>query len=87
MAARPRRLDGARITALKKATDNENEILWRYLQKYKPYAVNLTLTEERLNYMQGLNVELGVQKRALPFSQVADMSVAQEALKMLGGEA
>ena len=56
------------------------------MQKYKPYAVNLTLTEERLNYMQGLNVELGVQKKVMPFSQVADMSVAQEALKMLGGE-
>jgi len=76
----------ARIAALKKTSDNENEILWRYLQKYKPYAANLTLTEERLNYMQGLNVELGVQKKVLPFSQVADMSVAQEALKMLGGE-
>jgi len=76
----------ARSAALKKTSDNENEILWRYLQNYKPYAVNLALTEERLNYMQGLNVELGVQKKVLPFMQVADMSIAREALKMIGGD-
>lgn len=76
----------ARSAALKKTSDNENEILWRYLQNYKPYAVNLALTEERLNYMQGLNVELGVQKKVLPFSQVADMSIAREALKLIGGD-
>ena len=76
----------ARSAALKKTSDNENEILWRYLQNYKPYAVNLALTEERLNYMQGLNVELGVQKKVLPFTQVADMSIAREALKMIGGD-
>ena len=75
-----------RSAALKKTSDNENEILWRYLQNYKPYAVNLALTEERLNYMQGLNVELGVQKKVLPFMQVADMSIAREALKMIGGD-
>ena len=76
----------ARSAALKKTSENENEILWRYLQKYKPYAANLALAEERLNYMQGLNVELGVQKKVLPFTQVADMSIAREALKMIGGD-
>ena len=34
--------------------------------------------------MQNLNVEFGIQKKILPFNEVADMSLAKEALKLLG---
>ena len=33
--------------------------------------------------MQELNVQMGVQKAILPNSDVADMSLAQEALKLM----
>lgn len=77
----------ARIAALKTTSPEENESMWRYVQTYKPYAVNLALSEERLRYVQELNVELGVQKKVLPFAQVADMSIARDAVKLLGGDA
>ena len=56
---------------------------WNYVQTYKPYAVNLTLTPERLTYMQQLNVQFGIQSKLLPFEQVADMSLARDAVELL----
>lgn len=57
---------------------------WTFYQKYKPFAVDLVLSEERLTYMQNLNLSFKVQSKVLPFSQVADMSLAQDAIKLLG---
>jgi len=34
----------------------------------------------------GPQCRAGVQKKVLPFSQVADLSVAHEALKIIGGQ-
>lgn len=59
------------------------ESQWNYVQKYKPYDVDLVLSKERLVYMQQLNVDFGMQKKVLPFSEVADMSLAKDAIKML----
>jgi hypothetical protein len=42
------------------------------------------LDQARTDYVQNLNVKLGVQNTVLPFAKVADMSLAQEALKLLG---
>lgn len=42
------------------------------------------LTGERVRFMQDLNVSLGVQKRVLPYEQVCDMSLARDAVKLLG---
>ena len=73
----------ARAAVLKKSA-NEGEAEWNFIQKYKPYALDLMLSEERIRYMQELNVELGLQKKVLPYNQVVDMSLAQEAVKLLG---
>ena len=35
--------------------------------------------------MQELNKSLGVQKEILPINRVADMSLARDALKLIGG--
>ena len=59
------------------------EDLWTWFQQYKAYDAALVLTPERVAYMQQLNVALGVQKAVLPFEQVADMSIARDALKLL----
>ena len=75
----------ARAIVLKSSTEEEAEAQWAYLQKHKPYAANLVLSEERIAYMQKLNVQLGVQKAVLPYEQVYDISLAKEAIAMIGG--
>jgi ABC-type nitrate/sulfonate/bicarbonate transport system substrate-binding protein len=57
--------------------------MWKYLQTRKPYAEDLVLSEKRVNYMQKLNIELGVQKRSIPYDRLIDTSVAREAIKLL----
>lgn len=53
---------------------------WNFIQDSRPYAVDLVVSEERIEYLQDLNLSLGIQKRRLPYSQVADMSLAREAV-------
>ena len=57
---------------------------WKFCQQYRPFAVDLALSEARIDYMQRLNVSVGVQQDVLPFDQVADMSLARDALKLIG---
>ena len=73
----------ARRSVFPDAPARDNEAQWRYIEAYKPFAVNLTLSPERLRYMQEVNIGFGVQRRVLPFSRVADMSLADEALKLI----
>jgi ABC-type nitrate/sulfonate/bicarbonate transport system substrate-binding protein len=73
----------ARHTVFPLASASDHEAQWNYIQTYKPFAVDLVLTPERLRYMQALNVSFKVQKDILPFERVADMSLATDALKLL----
>jgi ABC-type nitrate/sulfonate/bicarbonate transport system substrate-binding protein len=75
----------ARAEVAKSTTAEDNESTWDYIQTYKPYGVNLVISEERINYMQQLNVDFGVQKSILPYDRVTDMSIARDALKLIGG--
>jgi ABC-type nitrate/sulfonate/bicarbonate transport system substrate-binding protein len=71
-------------TSLGSAFSEEEAIAYcEFFQPAGRLATNLVLSEEQINYIQNLNVELGVQKTVLPFSKVADMSLAQDALKLL----
>jgi NitT/TauT family transport system substrate-binding protein len=73
----------ARGDVLKSATREESESQWNWVQKYKPFAVDLVLGEERMAYMQRLNVQLGIQKSVLPYAQVCDPSLAKEAIALI----
>jgi ABC-type nitrate/sulfonate/bicarbonate transport system substrate-binding protein len=73
----------ARRSVFPMAPQSDHEAEWNYIQTYKPFAVDLTLTPDRLRYMQDLNVSFQVQKSILPFERVADMSLAADALKLL----
>src|SRR5207245_1356753 len=57
---------------------------WQFIQDVKPYAVNLTIPDESITFLQKLNQQTGVQQKLIPNSEVADMSLAMEALKLLG---
>jgi ABC-type nitrate/sulfonate/bicarbonate transport system substrate-binding protein len=76
----------ARVAIFPKAPMSDHQALWNYIQTYKPFAVNLALSPERLHYMQMLNVGFKVQKEILPFERVADMSLAADAVKLLEGK-
>jgi NitT/TauT family transport system substrate-binding protein len=71
-------------TATGKNDRHEAEAQWQFYRDHNPFAVDLVLSEERVRYMQDLNVSLGVQKSVLPFEQVCDMSLARDAVKLLG---
>ena len=73
----------ARRTVFANAPMSDHQALWDYIQTYKPFAVNLALSPERLRYMQMLNVGFKVQKQILPFERVADMSLAADAVKLM----
>lgn len=62
----------------------EGDFQWRFVQKNKPYSEDMILNEQRINYMQRLNIDTGIQRTMLPYAQVADMSLAKEAQKLAG---
>jgi ABC-type nitrate/sulfonate/bicarbonate transport system substrate-binding protein len=74
----------ARRAVFPRAPEGDHEALWNYVQTTKPFAVDLALSPERLRYIQELNVGFKVQRGILPFDRVADMSLAADALKLLG---
>lgn len=82
-AARSPFLEACR-SVLPNVPESDLEAQWSYIQEYKPFAGDLMLSPERLHYMQAVNVSFGVQSAILPFNQVADMSLAADALKLLG---
>ena len=56
---------------------------WSYIQTYRPFAVDLVLSPERLRYVQELNLRFRTQKAVMPFERIADMSLARDALKLV----
>ena len=73
----------ARKVVLPNATAEDNESQWSQIATYKPFATDLVVNEDRINYMQQLNVDLGVQSKLMPYDQVADMSIAKAAIALL----
>lgn len=75
----------ARRSVFPSASAADHAAEWNYIQTYKPFAVDLVLSPERLLYMQQLNIGFGLQKTLLPPEQVADMTLARDALASLAG--
>jgi ABC-type nitrate/sulfonate/bicarbonate transport system substrate-binding protein len=57
---------------------------WQFVQDNKPYALDLRISPERVEYMQRLNVDVGAQRNILPYEQVTDMSLAADAVRLMG---
>jgi ABC-type nitrate/sulfonate/bicarbonate transport system substrate-binding protein len=73
----------ARAAALNKNEPDQALAQWNFFQKHASFATDLILSPQRVKYMQDLNLSLGVQKGFLPYEQVVDMSLAQDAAKLL----
>ncbi|RWR28042.1 ABC transporter substrate-binding protein [Sinirhodobacter populi] len=57
------------------------ESQWDLLHRVKPFDLNLDAG--KVDYMQDLNLEFGIQKKKLPVDQVVDFSISADALKLL----
>jgi len=73
----------ARAAALGKDEPAEALAQWSFFPKHKSFAVDLVLSEERVRYMQKLNISLGVQKALLPYERITDMPLARDALTLI----
>jgi ABC-type nitrate/sulfonate/bicarbonate transport system substrate-binding protein len=75
------------VNNYKTATGDKDDVQalsqWTFIQKAKPYATDIALSEEQLRYMQELNVQMSIQPSVVPFDKVADMSLAKDALKLI----
>jgi hypothetical protein len=69
--------------AITNASETEADFLFDFVSAPGHLATGLVLSPQQINYVQALNVELGVQKAVLPFDKCADMSLAEEALKLV----
>lgn len=62
-----------------KASDGDAQ--WRFMNQYKPF--DLLIPESRIDYLQKLNMEAGIQNRLLKTEEIADFSLARDAQKMI----
>jgi ABC-type nitrate/sulfonate/bicarbonate transport system substrate-binding protein len=80
--------ESAYLDARRRAAPDDNRAdgaaVWSFIQHQHPYAVEPGLSPGRVAYMQQLNVRLGLQSKALPFDQVADMAPATIARRLIG---
>ena len=74
----------ARRRATGEAGSAEGEAVWDFIQTVQPYALRPGLTAARTQWLQELNVAVGLQTRVLPFDQVADEGPARAAQRLLG---
>jgi len=72
----------AAAKALNKSDPDGARDQWNFYRQYQPLAANLELNASGMGYMQDLNVTTGSQKAVVPFAQLADLTLAQDALKM-----
>lgn len=73
----------AQTAALGRADPAAAEWQWRFFRETQVYASDLTLSPERVQWMQDLNYSLEVQRKILPYESVVDPSVARDALALL----
>jgi ABC-type nitrate/sulfonate/bicarbonate transport system substrate-binding protein len=66
------------------AVPTQPDPLWKLYQSEKPFPARIALSPDRIAYVQELNVTMGLQRRVLPYDQVADTSIAREALRLIG---
>lgn len=64
----------------------ESRAQWAFYQRYRPFAEDLLLPPAQLDYLQHLNVTMNLQHRRMRFDEVADMSLARDALRLIDAE-
>lgn len=71
-------------TALSKDDPESAKAQWIFWRQIQPFAADLLLKADQVKFMQDLNMATGTQRAVMPFEKLADMSMARDALKLLG---
>lgn len=74
----------ASAAALGKADPESARTQWQFYRQIQPFAADLVLAEDRVRFMQNLNVLTGAQKQIQPYARVTDMSLARDAVRLIG---
>jgi ABC-type nitrate/sulfonate/bicarbonate transport system substrate-binding protein len=74
----------AHRTVFPNVPEREHLAEWNFLLTARPFSTDLMLSPERVRYMQQINLDFHIQKQMLPFERVVDLSLAQDAIKLLG---
>ena len=73
----------SRALALGRFEPEETRTQWDFYQSRKPFAADLILSDERIRYLQEINVRMGLQKGMLSTDAILDNSLAAEAIARL----
>lgn len=73
----------ASAAALGKNDPENARAQWQFYRDIQPFAADLVLGEDRIRYMQELNITTETQKSMVPYDEVTDMSLARDAVKLL----
>jgi len=76
----------ARAEVLKSSPSQEGESQWSYLQQHKPFTTDLLLSEERLAYMQRLNVQLGTSRALADVQALRGILNSRDGLSLIGAQ-
>ncbi|WP_027211066.1 ABC transporter substrate-binding protein [Burkholderia sp. WSM2232] len=60
------------------------QAIWHFNETQRPYSKDLSLTNADIGYLQDMYISAGSLKRKQPFEEVADMSAAKAAAKLVG---
>ena len=74
----------ARKHAQKKFDKASAQAIWDFNETQRPYSKDLSLTSDDIGYLQDMYIGLGTLHRKQSFAEVADMSAAHAAAKLLG---
>jgi NitT/TauT family transport system substrate-binding protein len=74
----------ARRHAQKKFDRASAQAIWNFNETQRPYSADLSLTRDDIGYLQDMYIGLGSLDRKQAFDNVADMSAAHAAAKLIG---
>ncbi|CAG9259240.1 ABC transporter substrate-binding protein [Paraburkholderia caribensis] len=74
----------ARKQAQKKFDKASAQAIWDFNETQRPYSKDLSLTSDDIAYLQDMFIGVGSLKQKQPFTDVADMSAANAAAKLIG---
>lgn len=72
----------ARTTALQGDQTVQATNQWKLLQQSQMMPADLVLPPDRIEWMQELNLSLGIQQTKIPYKQITDPTIAEDAIKL-----
>lgn len=73
----------ASTTALGNNSTSIARAQWQFYRDIQPFTSDLLLSEERIRYMQELNIKTETQRAMVPYHEITDMSLGREAANLL----